>query len=349
MLHPGAKMNTKHETHHDDRPSILVVDDAEEDIQLLSMMLSKERYQTAYATDGSQALSLVNQLQPDLILLDIMMPGLSGLEVCRQLKASTDTRDIPVIFLSAKTASDDIVNGFRAGAVDYVTKPCNAEELLARVDAHLELKKSRETLRQYSEELKGLSQAADAALTAKNEFIAGISHEMRTPLNAILGMAELLGESFLDDEQKRYVQTLQNSGEDLNLLISDILDFSKMEAGQMALAQVKLNLQEIIDELFKIHAPAARAKQLDFSCFVEPLTPIHLIGDPARLRQILANLINNAVKFTEKGKIRLEVALEETAAEDEDDSMVGILFSVRDSGKQIINYYIGNLLYYTHK
>lgn len=126
-------------------PLVLIVDDVETNIQVLANLLSDHSYHIAFATSGEQALTMVKELEPDLILLDIMMPGMDGIEVCRSLRRMDVTRETPVIFLTARTETDDIVRGFEAGAQDYVTKPFQGVELLARVKTHMELKAARET------------------------------------------------------------------------------------------------------------------------------------------------------------------------------------------------------------
>jgi len=126
------------------RPLILIVDDAATNIQVLGNILDRENYEIAVSTDGVQALKMIDEISPDLILLDVMMPRMDGFEVCRKLKESSRTRDIPVIFLTARTETDDIVTGLRMGAVDYVTKPFSSYELLARVGTHVELKRCRD-------------------------------------------------------------------------------------------------------------------------------------------------------------------------------------------------------------
>jgi len=145
-------------------PLVLIVDDVETNIEVLANLLSEHSYRIAFATSGKQALAMVEDLAPDLILLDIMMPGMDGMEVCRTLKSRTGTSDIPIIFLTAKTEADDIARGFEAGAVDYVTKPFQAAELVARVKTHTDLKEARDErerliaeLRQALEEVRMLS------------------------------------------------------------------------------------------------------------------------------------------------------------------------------------------------
>ncbi|MCG8569719.1 MAG: response regulator [Spirochaetes bacterium] len=137
-------------------PIVLMVDDNPKNLQVLGQILAQEGYEIIAAMNGIQALEALQELKPDLILLDIMMPDMNGFEVCEKIKQVEDIRDLPVIFLTAKVETEDIVRGFNVGAVDYVTKPFNREELLARVRTHLELKNARERLEKAIEEIKTL-------------------------------------------------------------------------------------------------------------------------------------------------------------------------------------------------
>ncbi|MCI0470867.1 MAG: response regulator [Candidatus Aminicenantes bacterium] len=137
-----------------DKPLVLIVDDVPKNLQVLGNILRKKEYNIAAATSGKQALDMVEKVLPDLILLDIMMPDIDGLEVCGKLKKSPRAKDIPVIFLTAKTTTEDIVKGFEVGAVDYLTKPFNSLELLARAQTHIELKRSRDKERELIVKLR---------------------------------------------------------------------------------------------------------------------------------------------------------------------------------------------------
>jgi PAS domain S-box-containing protein len=189
-------------------------------------------------------------------------------------------------------------------------------------------KETEATLRRALEDADRARHAAEAANVAKSQFLANMSHEIRTPLNGVIGMAELLiRKGGLTDQQLRYANVIKGSGDSLLSLINDVLDFSKIEAGKLELAPVDFDLRSAVEDVVEMLSPKAAAKGLAFACQVPTGTPAHVTGDPDRLRQILINLVNNAIKFTESG----EVVIHADVA-DRDARHVTMKFSVRDTG-----------------
>ncbi|MFC1563956.1 response regulator [candidate division KSB1 bacterium] len=187
---------------------ILIVDDTQKNIQVLGAILKKEKYQINVAMNGLQALKQVEKVHPDLILLDVMMPELDGFETCKRLKADPETKDIPVIFLTAKVEVEDIVKGFELGAVDYVTKPFNHTELLARVDTHLQLKLAREQIEKYADELKEWNEKLEEKLDARTKEIKQMN-DVLIRKNKVLEIRDEIVEYILDvhdiDEAKEFI------------------------------------------------------------------------------------------------------------------------------------------------
>jgi signal transduction histidine kinase/CheY-like chemotaxis protein len=187
--------------------------------------------------------------------------------------------------------------------------------------------------KQVHAQTKELAKTRDRALEAsrvKSEFLASMSHEIRTPLNAIIGMAELLSETRLTRDQGRYVDVFRKSGEALLALVNDILDLSKIEAEQLELEEISFDIRQVLEEAVEIYALKTDAKGLELVCHVDQRIPVLLMGDPTRLRQIILNLIGNAIKFTDQGEIVVRVA-----PDPDSDDPASLLFSVADTGRGI--------------
>lgn len=296
--------------------TVLIVDDNQVNLNLLRNILLSADYTVIAASTTEEALELIRTESPDTILLDVMMPDMDGFSFCRSLKKDERFSDIPVIFLTSLSHKADIVEGFNAGGHDYIVKPFNRQELLARVRNHIHL---YDTLL----ENKRLTKLSEDASRSKSEFLASMSHEIRTPLNSIIGMAEVLAETPLSKEQRKYVSIFRSAGESLLEIINDILDLSKIEACHTELESIDFHLPTLLNSVISILSVRATEQNCRISIHLNPETPQTISSDPTRLRQILINLVGNAVKFTKNGSV--EIAVESTSSNT-------LLFSVKDEG-----------------
>ncbi len=298
--------------------TILIVDDTPENLHVLSATLSQQGYQVRGVIKGKMAIRAAASALPDLILLDIKMPDMNGYEVCEQLKSNPQTAEIPVIFLSALDEVTDKVKGFQAGGVDYITKPFQVEEVLARVEHQLTIRRLQRQLMEQNQQLqleiqerKKAEAAAEAASKAKSEFLANMSHELRTPLNAILGFTQVMNRDVeITTDQREYLGIINRSGEHLLELINDVLDLSKIEAGLISFNERSFDLYRLLDELEEMLQIKAADKKLGLSFIVSSAVPQYIKTDKQKLRCCLINLLGNAIKFTEYGHVKLRVKME---------------------------------------
>lgn len=315
----------------DPRPLVLIVDDQPVNLNLLATALDRD-FAVQMAANGPDALALARRPpHPEMILLDVMMPDMDGYAVCAALKADPLTADISVIFITARTDAESETTALRAGAVDFIHKPINPEVVLARVHSQHELARHRYHLEALVHartlELAEARDAAESANRAKTALLRNVSHEMLTPLNHINGMSYVLGRELPPGRAREHLATIDQAACGLLGLVRRLLDLASLEASQFRLDPQAFAVREMLEQALADYREPARAKGLDLDLVVEPAVPNQLIGDAGRLSQILGQLLDNAVKFTSAGGIRLTVAAGERTR-----TALRLRFSVEDTG-----------------
>jgi len=278
----------------DNRNRILIVDDIPENIDVLGGILSD--YKRIFALNGKSALKkAMSDKPPDLILLDIMMPEMDGYEVCKRLKSEQKTRDIPVIFISAKGEIEDETKGFEAGAVDYITKPVIPSIVMARVKTHLELKNAREQLKIKNNELI-------EAARLREDVERLTRHDLKNPLNSVIGYPKLIMEQEnLSEKSKSFLNEIEKSGLRMLRMINHSLDIFKMERGMYQLNRMPVDILKTVrlvdSELYEIKGE----KNLKINIILNGKTPhdhdnFYIMGEELLLYSMLGNLIKNALE-----------------------------------------------------
>lgn len=271
---------------------ILLVDDDPRNLRLLEGMFYTEPYQLLKATSGAEALAIIERENPDLVLLDIMMPGLSGYEVCRYIKSQPSTRIIPVVMVTALHEVNDRIQAMEAGADDFLSKPIDAAELIVRVRSLLKLRSLYLDLERVTAE--------------RLQFMAGVAHDIRSPLNALVLNIDMIGERLdqTDPKVQRIWNRTQTCIARIQLLAHDIMNYYKTEAGQFVLNIKDTSLQDVIWAAHDVVATMAEEKQINLE--IAPIPAMNLPMDAQAIIQVLVNLLSNAIEYTQVGgEVRL--------------------------------------------
>ena len=309
---------------------ILIVEDSRTEALRARLVLERAGFQVSVASDGREGLVKAAQEQPDVILLDSVMPQMSGFEACGKLKIDPRTTAIPIIMLVSDGEANDLPSG--PGLACLLAKPYDPQQLIEKVQqtsrtaSHVPGNAAAE-IKRYQAELLRAQKEIEAAHRTRSDFLANMSHELRTPLHEIVGMTELLQGTDMTPEQESYLNTTKTSSGALLSLITDVIEYSELEAGQLSLNEREFELSEPIDRVIEVMKPRASEKGLNFSVTFSAQTPRTLSGDDNRLRQILFNLVANSIKFTERGNVQVHVDVEASH-----DRQVDLHFRVSDTG-----------------
>jgi len=282
---------------------ILVVDDDRMNIRILRSMLQNEGYVICEADSGEQALEVYVKFQPDIVLLDVLLPGINGFETCRELTRRHGALAAPVMFITAKQESEDIVEGFSAGGVDYVGKPFRQKEVVARIRTHLQI---RQLMARQSTLVDQLSRAN----ASKNKFLGMAAHDLRNPLASIRGLAEFLRDGTvgpLTDDQLELLNLMHQAAQGMVSLVNDLLDVATIESGELKLSLAPARLVEGIEKSVALHNLEAVRKRTHILFTEREADPVLMI-DAAKIRQVIDNLLSNAVKYSPHGST-INVAL----------------------------------------
>lgn len=318
---------------------ILIVDDRRENIFSLKSLLSDVNVQIYSAQSGMEALALMVDHEFALSILDVQMPEMDGFELAELMRGAEKTKDIPIIFVTAASVNSGFqFRGYELGAVDFLNKPIDPMVLKCKVNVFIELAEQRRLLKRQVTELESAKKAAEVAKEnaekanqLKSTFLANMSHEIRTPLGALMGFAELLKLSDKAEDRAAYTDVIIRNGKALVQLIDEILDLSKVESGHLETEILSFSARDLLADIMNLLKPVAEKKNLQFQMRIDENLPERVGSDPLRFRQVMTNLIGNAIKFTQTGFVSVSVQYQEKSPTskpilqiDVEDSGIGI-------------------------
>ena len=313
----------KNEIKFDERPLLLLVDDQIENLQVLGNILTE--YRISITTSGRDAIRIAGEIIPDLILLDIMMPEMNGFLTCKAIKDNPDTADIPIIFVTARIQLEDMVVGFHLGAVDYITKPFEAEELLVRVKTHVDLRRARQTIMWQNKHLLDLN-------FEKNKFLSIAAHDLKNPLKVIHGFSKLIIDKFLSfsvEEIKEFMNDIRTSAEGMLRIITNMLEVNAIDEGKLEVMTDDIPAEFIGEIILQDNAAHSYSKNIEI-ILTNEAGKLSINTDFAKLRQLLDNILDNAITFSSFNK-KVSIVIDQ---HDEDNKQY-IRFRIKDEGPGI--------------
>ncbi len=272
---------------------ILVVDDSPDNVFLIKTILEEEGYEVNTAENGYSALKKLEELTFDLILLDLMMPGMDGYEVTKHIRGNTEISFVPILLITAHD-SPNVAHGLDLGADDFIRKPVTVDELLARVRSLLRLKHSIDE--------------RDEIARQREDFVSRLTHDLRTPLVAEERMMMLLKEGALGElspSMQEALTIMARSNSNLLAMVNTLLEVYRFEAGRKTLAFLPVEIQQLIKEVASELTPLGEEKGLEIKVDIEQANPTKVMGDRLELHRLLTNLVGNAIKFTDNGSVTI--------------------------------------------
>jgi two-component system, sensor histidine kinase and response regulator len=287
---------------------ILIVDDSSTNIQIIGIMLQGNNFELFFAQSGKTAFEIINNNDIDLILLDVMMPEMDGFDICRKLKSDEKTNFIPIIFITARIEEESVIRGFDVGAEDYVTKPFNEKELIARVKTHLQIKEQKESLKTMNELLEKKVYERTKSLEIANEklsrldqiksdFLGLISHELRTPLNGIIGFSDLLSEMLTEPEQLAFMKEIVKSSNLLLKLSNAALLIIELKANSYKMNIERLSVKELVTGTIEGLKQKQESGNIKIVTDFNP-EELFIKADKLLIMKVLTNILDNSIKFS---------------------------------------------------
>ncbi len=312
------------------------MDDEPRNLQLVGSLLRQNGYRVRFASNGMQALESAFERPPDLILMDIMMPGMDGYDVCKVLHQDDRTREVPIVFLTAKAQTEEVVGGFEAGGTDYVTKPFRGRELLARLRTQLDLRRARQELKVANDQLKRVNEELKEVNENQMRFFSMIAHDLRSPFNGLRMFPQLLAtrfDSLSREEIISIAQDVEDQVDNVHHFLEEMLEWCLYQRGEIQVNRTEFRLYDIVQTVAFVAESTARGKEITVN--LDLSEDVLVFGDSKMISTVIQNLLSNAIKFSNRGgKVTIRAGYvdeENSVGVEVEDEGVGIRPKIKDN------------------